>query len=199
MKVTAKGQASPKGQSTRQRLLKAALAELEKYGMDLELKNVAKRAKLSEGITYYHFKSKAGLLQALSELFYEQLDEGVNLAIFEGKTWRERERLRVEAMVSLFYENPLAMMLITQEKAGSSLLADRSRLERLYNLGEKNVQAAQATGEISSRLNPRLLVAMMLAAAMEGVKVALTCDPKLSLKEAKQQVWSFIERASGAV
>ena len=47
---------------TRQRLIKAAEHELIANNGSMEISAVAKRAKVSAGLTYHHFGSKTGLV-----------------------------------------------------------------------------------------------------------------------------------------
>src|SRR5690349_13406419 len=60
---------------TPERLIRAAQEELiQGHGL-LEMQAVAKRAKASVGLAYHHFGSKAGLIAAVVEAFYNRLEE----------------------------------------------------------------------------------------------------------------------------
>ena len=74
---------------------------------------VAKRAQVSVGLAYHHFGSKAGLIAAVVEEFYNRLDE----AAFSGarlcsETWADRERERIAAYIAFHYEHPFAPLVI---------------------------------------------------------------------------------------
>ncbi|WP_050625577.1 TetR/AcrR family transcriptional regulator [Bradyrhizobium viridifuturi] len=65
---------------TRDRLLAAAQQELIEGHGHLEMQAVAKRARVSVGLAYHHFGSKAGLIAAVVEDFYQRLDEARSAA-----------------------------------------------------------------------------------------------------------------------
>ena len=60
---------------TPERLIRAAQAELIQGGGLLEMQAVARRAKVSVGLAYHHFGSKAGLIAAVVQSFYDRLEE----------------------------------------------------------------------------------------------------------------------------
>lgn len=62
---------------TRERLIRAAEKELIWSHGHLEMQPVAKRAQVSVGLAYHHFGSKAGLIAAVVEDFYNRLDQVV--------------------------------------------------------------------------------------------------------------------------
>ena len=184
--------------ATRQQLLNAARQELIEGDGDLELAKVAKRAGVSDGLTYYHFGNKAGLIKALVLEFYDAMDERITAVPFDGETWTERERARVFAMVSFFYENPVALLVSTRLRTEPALLQEaQERSLRLSKLGARNIQQAQRAGEISSNYNPLLLVSMILAGVTEGVRTALSAESAIPLTQAQEEIWSFVARAAG--
>jgi AcrR family transcriptional regulator len=188
----------PKRQGTRDQLLKAARAELAEGDGDLELARVAKRAGVSDGLTYYHFGDKAGLIKALVNDFHNAMDDCVTALPFQGETWAERERQRVRAMVEFFYRDPVALIAATRLRTEPSLVAEEAaRTRRLNELGAKNIARAQRVGEIDTTYNPLLLVSMVLAGVTEGVRTALNTKPVIPLEEAQEEIWSFVSRAAG--
>lgn len=187
-----------KAPGTRDRLLTAARTELVAHNGDLELARVAKRAGVSDGLTYYHFKNKAGLLEALVADFYREMDDRALAVYFEGKTWVERERQRVYAMVDFFYNDPVALLVATRLRSEPSLVAaDVARTARINDLGAKNIAQAQRDGEIDATYDPLLLVSMIVAGVIEGVRTALGTTPPIPMATAQQEIWSFVARAAG--
>src|SRR6266700_493839 len=98
---------------TRERLVRAAQAELIQSHGHLEMQPVAKRAKVSVGLAYHHFGSKAGLIAAVVEEFYNRLDE----AAFSGagprsESWADRERRRIASYIAFHYDHPFAPLVI---------------------------------------------------------------------------------------
>ena len=77
--------------TTRERLVRAAEKELIQSHGHLEMQAVAKRARVSVGLAYHHFGSKAGLIAAVVEAFYSRLDEEVfNDACRPSESWANR-------------------------------------------------------------------------------------------------------------
>ncbi|WP_334012529.1 TetR/AcrR family transcriptional regulator [Alteromonas sp. S167] len=185
-------------ESTRQRILDAARKEIVLGNGDLEVANVAKRAGVSDGLTYYHFGNKSGLINAIVNDFYTKFDDKVAGVPFEGDTWAEREQARVNAMVTLFYEDPVAMIAVTRLRTDPTFAEEEAeRNSRLEQLGASNIASAQRANELDPSLNPLMMASMLLAGVMAGVRVALTTSPPLTLAQAQRSVWNFVARAVG--
>jgi AcrR family transcriptional regulator len=74
---------------------------------------VAKRAKVSVGLAYHHFGSKAGLIAAVVEAFYSRLDaEAFNDAGPCTESWANRERRRIACYIAFHYDHPFAPLVI---------------------------------------------------------------------------------------
>ncbi|MBT1514267.1 TetR family transcriptional regulator [Bradyrhizobium sp. SRL28] len=79
--------------TTRERLIRAAEKELIQSHGHLEMQAVAKRARVSVGLAYHHFGSKAGLIATVVEAFYSRIDEEVfNDVCRPSESWADRER-----------------------------------------------------------------------------------------------------------
>src|SRR4051812_39263288 len=103
-----------RGAASRTRLLHAAAAELIERDGSLEVMSVAARARVSVGLIYRWFESKAGLVAAVVDDFYDRVDE----AVFDpdpvpGGTWAEREHKRTELAVAFHYDDPLAPVVLS--------------------------------------------------------------------------------------
>ncbi|MEM8547629.1 MAG: TetR/AcrR family transcriptional regulator [Pseudomonadota bacterium] len=183
---------------TRARLLEAARLELVEGGGDVEVAKVAKRAGASDGLAYYHFGNKTGLLNAIVSEFYQALDDKVVGVPFAGETWAEREKARTYAMVEYFYNDPVAMLIATRLRTEPAFAAEEAeRSNRLNELGATNIAQAQRAGEIDADFDPLLLVASMLAGLMAGIRVALEMEPPMPLAEAQAALWAFVARTAG--
>lgn len=159
---------------------------------------VARRAGVSEGLAYYHFQNKAGLLDAIVQDFYQRLDASIAAVPFEGATWRERERTRVAAIVDFMYRDPAAALVANVVASDPTLLAQqRERARRLDELGARNIARAQRDGEIDPRLDPHLLVSMILGGVLAGITHALSSAPPKPQEDAEREIWSFVARAAG--
>ena len=98
---------------TRQRLVRAAEKVLIANAGHMEMQAVAKAAKVSVGLAYHHFGSKAGLIAAVVEQFYQGLED----AAFSGmerspEGWAATERARVLAYIRYHYDHPFAVLVI---------------------------------------------------------------------------------------
>src|SRR5438093_13600736 len=99
--------------ATRERLVRAAQAELIQCHGHLEMQAVAKRARVSVGLAYHHFGSKAGLIAAVVEAFYSRIDAEVfNDACRPSESWADRERRRIDAYLAFHPDHPLAPLCI---------------------------------------------------------------------------------------
>ncbi len=164
----------------------------------LEVAAVAQRAGVSESLAYYHFRNKAGLLDALVEDLYERLDESITAVPFEGETWKDRERSRVAAIVDFMYQDPAARLVANIVVSDPSLLErQRERQRRLDALGARNIAQAQREGEIDPKLDPHLLVSMLLGGVLAGVNHALSEEPPKPQERVEREVWAFVARAAG--
>lgn len=162
------------------------------------MREVAERAGVSEGLTYYHFRNKAGLLDAVVRDFYQRLDDAVLAVPFPGDTWVEREKARVAEFVRLMYEDPIAPLVLNVLRVDPALHAEeQDRRRRLNALGARNIAEAQRDGEIASSFDPKLLVAMLLGGVMAGVTEALAEAPPKTLVETQAATWNFVLRAVG--
>ena len=183
---------------TRAHILKAAREELIDGNGDLEVANVAKRAGVSAGLTYYHFDNKSGLLNALVGDHYATMDAEILAVPFEGATWAERERARVYCMVEFFYSEPVSILISTRLRTDPTFAAEEAeRNERTNEMGARNVAQAQRDGEIDPGRDPLLLVSMILAGVTEGVRTALSAQPPKPLAEAQAEIWNFVAMAAG--
>lgn len=182
----------------RRDLLVAACEELIAGDGELEVANVAKRAGVSDGLTYYHFKNKAGLLSAIVQDFFERLDDTISAVPYEGRTWEERERLRVYEFVEFFYTDEVASIVFKKVRTDPLLSKEeREREKRLNRLGARNIAQAQRDGEIDPAHDPLLLVSMILGGVIAGIGEALAMTPPKPLHEAQSEIWAFVARAAG--
>ncbi|MGB5812072.1 MAG: TetR/AcrR family transcriptional regulator [Polyangiales bacterium] len=187
---------SPK--EARRLLVEAARAALLEGAGDLEMLDVARRAGVSEGLAYYHFGSKAGLLDSVIRDFYDRLDEAVLAVSFVGDSWIDRERARTYEFVRLMYEDPVALLVVNVVRADPGVQAEeRDRRRRLVALGARNITEAQWAGEVDRTYDSKLLIAMVLAGTMAGVTEALAASPRRPLSQTQRDVWSFVLRAVG--
>src|SRR5260370_19273963 len=108
---------------TRERLVRAAEKELIRSHGHLEMQAVAKRARVSVGLAYHHFGSKAGLIAAVVEEFYSRLDEvAFNDARLPSEGWADRERRRIASYIAFHYDHPFTPLLIVALRTAPQFL-----------------------------------------------------------------------------
>ena len=180
-------------EATRSLIIGAARRELVASGSEIEVNQIARRAGLSEGVVYYHFGNKKGLLDAMVRDHYQQIDEQVALIRFDGDTWVERERARVSAMIDLYHDDPSAALIARVVRSDPQLVAyETERRRQLFELGAKNIAEAQRSGEIAVDSDPRLLAAMLLTASEAAIIDSIERVPQINKAQLRQEIVSFI-------
>jgi len=179
---------------TRQRILKAAAAELIAGDGSMEIGDVAKRAGVSVGLSYHYFGSKAGLVAALVEDFYDRFDARVMAVNPQpGADWGRREKLRLEAMVAFHYAEPLSPIVLARLNREPDVAAvEARRLQQHIELAARNVALAQGRGQIPASLDPHLLGAMILGGLRQAIGQALAQKRRPDQTMLAAQLWDFI-------
>jgi AcrR family transcriptional regulator len=186
--------ASARGSETRDRILKAAAKVLVAGDGQCEIADVARAAGVSAGLSYHYFTSKAGLIAAVVEAFYDRMEA----AVMEpnpkpGAGWGERERLRLERMVDFYYAEPLAPLILTRLSRTPDVAAvEAARIAGHIDLAARNVELAQQKGEIPADLDAHLLGAMILGGLRQAIGQALGMQKRPARDKITDQLWSFI-------
>lgn len=180
--------------STRQRLTAAAQAELIEGHGYLEMQAVAKRAKVSVGLAYHHFGSKSGLIAAVVEEFYGQL----NVAAFTNAnlpsgSWAEREKARIGAYVAFHYAHPFAPLVVGALSRSPEVL-DVETAFTSHHLadGEGMIRAAQRDGVVRHDLDAALAIAMMIGGVRQAMLGALSREQRPDPGALADEIWTFI-------
>lgn len=186
--------ASARGSETRDRILKAAAKVLIAGDGQCEIADVARAAGVSAGLSYHYFTSKAGLIAAVVEAFYDRMEADVMEPNPKpGAGWGERERLRLERMVDFYYAEPLAPLILTRLSRTPDVAAvEAARLARHIDLAARNVELAQQKGEIPADLDAHLLGAMILGGLRQAIGQALGMPKRPGRDKIAEQLWSFI-------
>ena len=183
-----------RGAATRERLLHAAEAELTQRDGALEVASVAARAEVSVGLLYRYFGSKAGLVAAVVENFYDRLHaEVADTDPAPDADWAERERKRLELSVAFHYREPLAAVVLSRlsrepEVAGVEV----RRIGRLVEDAAKNVTAGQRRGELPGDLDPRTVGAMLIGGFRVAMGEALTRRERPDPDRLVEELWRFV-------
>jgi len=182
---------------TPQRLIRAAQDELISGHGVLEMQAVAKRAKVSVGLAYHHFGSKAGLIAAVVEAFYSRLEEvAFNPAKLVSPDWAGREKERVAAYISFHYDDPFAPIVVGPlSRAPEVLDVELAFTKRQLTAGAYNLRAAQREGALPADFDPRLTIALMIGGIRQALIGALVDGRRPDRAELTEKIWRFITGA----
>lgn len=192
---------------TPERLIRAAQEELVQGHGVLEMQAVAKRAKASVGLAYHHFGSKAGLIAAVVEAFYNRLEDAAfNPANLVSQDWAGREKERVAAYISFHYDHPFAPIVVGPlSRAAEVLDVELAFTKRQLTAGAYNLRAAQRDGVIPGDFDPWLTIALMIGGIRQALIGALVSGKRPDRGVLTEKIWIFITGAlrlpetSGAV
>lgn len=184
-------------QGTRDRLLAAAQQELIDGHGHLEMAAVARRAQVSVGLAYHHFGSKAGLIAAVVEAFYERLDAAAFAgAKLPSRIWADRERERIGAYVAFHYDHPFAPLIIGPLSRSPEVLdVERAFTARQLAAGSRMLAAAQSDGIVSHDIDPQLTIALMIGGIRQALIGALTSEQRPDPVQLTNAIWAFMAAA----
>ncbi|MCU5780739.1 transcriptional regulator [Alcanivorax balearicus MACL04] len=193
-----KGQVAEKKTSP-DRLIAAATRALQKGDGDFEMSTIARTAGVSVGLAYHYFGSKAGLIAAVVEHFYEALDNEVMMARLPVSDWLDRERLRIQYSVAFHYRHPLAAIILQRLRREPSVMAiEQQRLERQIEAGVGNMLQGQKQGSVSADLDPAAAATFTLAGSRALIARALALPPgqRPTEQALSEQIWNLIRQAT---
>src|SRR5450631_58155 len=182
---------------TPERLIRAAQEELIHGNGLLEMQAVAKRAKVSVGLAYHHFGSKAGLIAAVVEGFYNRLEEAAfSPSKLTSSDWAGREKERIAAYISFHYDHPFAPLVVgALSRAAEVLDVEQAFTNRQLAAGAHNLRVGQREGVIPADLDPRLTIALMIGGIRQALIGALTSGHRPDCVELADKIWVFVAAA----
>ncbi|MBM7059878.1 TetR/AcrR family transcriptional regulator [Pseudomonas sp. UL073] len=186
---------SPKALKTRASLLEAARSELLEQGGGLEVSRVAERAGVSVGLIYRYFNSRAGLLAAVAEDYYDRYQAQVMAAdpLPESNDWLRREEQRTHLVVEFVYAEPLApLLLVSLAREPEVAAMEAQRIAENVRQGADNIRRGQAAGQLSAQLDPELVSAMTLGGMHQALLEALARTPRPAAEHLAQQLWQYV-------
>ena len=175
----------------------AAQEELVQGGGLLEMQAVAKRAKVSVGLAYHHFGSKAGLIAAVVEGFYDRLEEvAFKPSNLTSADWTGREKERIAAYIAFQYDHPFAPLVVGPlSRAAEVLDVEQAFTRRQLAAGAYNLRAGQRDGVIPADLDPRLTIALMIGGIRQALIGALTKSQRPDREGLTEKIWVFVAGA----
>jgi len=182
---------------TPDRLIHAAQEELIQGNGLLEMQAVARRAKVSVGLAYHHFGSKAGLIAAVVEAFYNRLEEvAFNPASLVATDWRGRERERLAAYIAFYYEHPFAPIVVGPlSRAAEVLDVEQAFTKRQLVAGANNLRAGQRQGVVPRGFDPHLTIALMIGGIRQALMGALVRAERPDPGVLTEKIWMYIAGA----
>jgi AcrR family transcriptional regulator len=158
---------------------------------------VAARAKVSVGLAYHHFGSKAGLIAAVVQAFYDRLEDvAFNPAKLTSTNWAGREEERIAAYISFHYDHPFAPLVIGPlSRAAEVLDVEQAFTKRQLVAGAYNMRAGQRAGVVAPDLDPRLTIALVIGGIRQALVGALTGIYRPDRDELTRKIWVFVAGA----
>jgi AcrR family transcriptional regulator len=188
-----------RGAATRQKLLTAAADELIERDGALEVASVARRAEVSVGLLYRYFGSKAGLVAAVVDDFYDRLLAETGDVRDAGDTWAARERRRLELSVAFHYREPLAEVILSRLAREPEVASvEVQRIARIVTDAARSIQRGQRRGELPEDVDARLAGAMMIGAFRVTIGEALTRRSRPDEQALCKEIWRFVAHGARA-
>lgn len=200
MAVTAseRGRPTARALASRARLVRAAREELIERSGGLEVDSVAARADSSVGLIYRHFGSRAGLIGAVVDDFYERFRaEALEINPAPGAGFAERERRRTELYVAFHYQDPLAEVIVHNLHLDAEVAAMEARHRaEMVGLAESVMALGRRRGEIPTDRDPAFVAAMIIGGLREVLGVALSGD-RVDQAETVRKAWVLVAGIAG--
>jgi AcrR family transcriptional regulator len=186
-----------RGVQTRQLLLDAAEAELVARDGVLEVAGVAARAGTTTGALYHHFASKAGLLVATVDAFYDRHHERVIAPDLTGHGgWADRERVRTGLTVAFHYDEPLAPVVLgTLAREPEAAATEAARIAQLVAAAERNLLRAQDAGEVPASVDAGLAGAVIVGGVRQALGQVLARPRRPPREGVADSLWRLVGAA----
>lgn len=180
-------------EQSRNSLIQAASDALVAGRGNFELQDVAKRAGVSVGLPYHRFGSKAGLIAAVVDQFYDEIERVITLTDVREQDWAEREQIRLSRLVGFLYRTPLAAVVISMLSSEPEVsVVESQRWSGLITITASNIQKGQKRGQLPAGFDPEILAALICGGVRHAAGLALQQKPRPRETELVRQIWSFI-------
>jgi AcrR family transcriptional regulator len=197
--MEARGRQEERSEATRARLIKVARELFAKRGYaNVGTEEIVRRAKVTRGALYHHFRDKRDLFRAVHEQIEGELAETIGAQLAEGgDDPLEVMRIGVRTFLDACTEPEIARIALLEAPAVLGWQEWREIDER-YGLGL--VIAGLQMGMDAGRLRPqpvRPLAHLMLAAMGEaGMAIANAEDPEATRREVEPALIGLLEGLS---
>ncbi|WP_417608103.1 TetR/AcrR family transcriptional regulator [Parasphingorhabdus sp.] len=178
------------------KILAAAEAILREGDGALEMSQVAGKAGVSVGLAYHYFGSKAGMLGAIIDAFYDRYNHVTNQYIDPDIPWRIRERQRLMAAVEFLYNDPMAPVILGKMARTSQVAAvESARHEEMIEMAIRNIASGIRRGDIGDHIDPAIAGAAITGAIRGGIMHAMAMQPRPDPAKLTHQIWGMIAGA----
>ncbi|MFI5316974.1 MAG: TetR/AcrR family transcriptional regulator [Myxococcota bacterium] len=190
---------TPKGRATRQRLLDVArrLAVATRGGV--ELAKVADAAGVVPSLVNRYFGSKAGLVSALVDDFFDRFHAEVLDADLDAEgEWARHERIRLERGVRFHYAEPFAAVVYGPLGRDPEVARKESaRIAFVVERAARSIRRAQRRGELPVGIDPGLAGAAMFGAMRLVMVEALARSPRPPPERVVEALWRQVAASVG--
>lgn len=189
---------SPRGASTRRKLLDVAERTFAEYGWyDASIVKITEAAGVAQGTFYSYFASKQEVFDEIVVDLNRRVRRAMSEASAQGATRAERERLGFRAFFDFTATHPSLYRIVRQAEFASpgALHLHYERIAQGYVAG---LRAAMAEGEIVAADPVVLAWALMGVGELVGMRYTFWGDTKAVPDEVFEQLLGFITRGLGA-
>ena len=177
----------------RTRIVAAALRELVDGDGDFEMGDVARRARVSVGLAYHYFGSKAGLISALIKDFHDRHEAVVNQHFDSSLPWPVREKARLKASIDFLYADPVAPVVMGKLSSSAAVIAvDTGRRSAVAEMAARNIAQGQRNGFIAAAIDPGVAGAAIVGGVNQAVAQAISARERPDPGHLAEQLWGFI-------
>ena len=178
------------------RILAAAEEILREGDGELEMTQVAEKAGVSVGLAYHYFGSKAGMLGAIIDAFYDRYNQVVNQYIDPDIKWSVRENDRLMAAVEFLYNDPMAPVILGKMAHTNQVAAvESARHEEMIEMAIRNIGSGIRRGDIGNHIDATIAGAAITGAMRSGIMHAMGMRPRPDPAKLTHQIWGVIAGA----
>jgi AcrR family transcriptional regulator len=180
-----------KGQATHKRLIDVARQVAIANGGHFELVEVAEAAGVVPSLVHRYFGSKAGLVGALVDDFFERFHaEVLDVELDDQGTWAQHERIRLEKGVRFNFSEPFSALVYGQLAREPEVARKEAiRTAAVVDRAARSIRKGQKRGELPDDVDPGFAGAAMFGAMRLVMVEALRRDPLPSPEEVIEVLW----------
>jgi AcrR family transcriptional regulator len=168
-------------------------------GGAVELAKVAEAAGVVQSLVHRYFGSKAGLVSALVDDFFDRFQaEVLDADLDELGDWAAHERARLERGVRFHYGEPFALVVYGPLARDPEVARNEARrIGAIVDRAARSIRRAQRRGELPVGADPGLAGAAMFGAMRLVMVEALRRKPRPSPERVIEILWRQVAAAVG--